>query len=254
MKNTTFKQLLLASLLIAMSPLWAASADQNAATGQNDIYIEQIGSSNTIAIEQVGGSNKIGGIDSVTPSSTNYATINGSSNQVSVTQTGDNNLAQYSVLGSNNTYASTVTGYDNVTKLAIGDSTHGTNLRNHIVESIAGDTNNITQTIIGNDNTSSTVIAGSRNVVTKNITTSNAQNSVSLYGNDNQVYSEQTDTAGGNGHTLVLTATGSYNTYSIQQQGTVDTNVNISTTGSHNTITVHSSNSAIVNPLTAVAR
>lgn len=254
MKNTTLKQLLLVSLLSVMTPLWAASADQTAATSPNDVYIEQIGSSNTIEIEQVGGANKVGGVDSVTPSSTNYATLNGSSNQVSITQLGDNNLSQYYISGSTNIYSSSVTGYDNISKLSVGDAQHGGNLRNNITETVVGDTNTITQTIMGSDNTSSTVINGSRNVVTKDITTSNAQNQVSLYGSDNQVYSQQTDTAGANGHTLALTATGSYNTYSVQQQGTNDTNVNIQTTGSHNTVTVRTSNSVIVNPLTAVAR
>ena len=65
---------------------------------------------------------------------------------------------------------------------------------------------------------------------------------------------EQRDSAGAAGHTLVLNTTGDYNSYVTQQQGSIDTNVNIATSGNNNTITVRTSNGAIINPLTAVAR
>ena len=83
-------------------------------TGPNKVYLEQIGDSNTITIEQVGGTNNVGGISNQNgtptvdntgittltpsePSTTNYATINGSSNQVGITQHGNNNSAQYNI-------------------------------------------------------------------------------------------------------------------------------------------------------------
>ena len=49
-------------------------------------------------------SKNIGGTANATPSATNYATINGASNTVTMTQTGDNNLGQYDIKGSNNAY------------------------------------------------------------------------------------------------------------------------------------------------------
>jgi trimeric autotransporter adhesin len=253
--NTNLKSLVLAIMLaMPVVALSAGSATQGAGTSPNNVYIEQIGNSNTVTIEQVGGSNNVGGVDSVTPSSTNYATINGSSNGVTMTQTGDNNLGQYKILGSNNTYTSTVTGYDNKTKLTIGNTNNATNLRNTVTETIIGDTNTVVQTIVGNDNNSSLAITGNRNEVTKEITSSSAINDVTISGNDNKLYSQQIGSAGAAGHELVLNSSGDYNTYSVQQQGTNDTTVNIQTTGSHNTVTVRTSNTAIVNPLTAVAR
>lgn len=252
--------LVLAALLSAFSiTAIAASSTQGAASGPNNVYIEQVGNSNTITIEQVGGSNNIGGTASTNgawdaPSTSNYATITGSSNTVTMTQTGDNNVGQYNIKGSSNTYTSTVAGYDNKTKLTIGSANAATNLRNTVTETINGDTNTVVQTIVGNDNTSSTVITGSRNEVTKDITTSNAGNSTTFTGNDNKLYSQQIGAAGAAGHELVMNTTGDYNSYSVQQQGTNDTTVNIQTSGSHNTVTVRTSNSTIVNPLTAVAR
>jgi hypothetical protein len=51
-----------------------------------------------------------------------------------------------------------------------------------------------------------------------------------------------------------MDTTGDFNSITTQQQGFNDTTVNILTTGSHNTITVRTSSSAIVGPNTAIAR
>ncbi len=60
MKNK-FK--LLTVLLLSLSFNVAAQT----ATGPNNVYIEQIGSSNTVVIEQVGGTNRVGGVTVTTP-------------------------------------------------------------------------------------------------------------------------------------------------------------------------------------------
>lgn len=253
--NNKFQLTIIAMILGAMSSgAFAVSAVPQAATGENLVYIEQIGSSNTVEIEQVGGTNKVGGTDSATPSATNYATINGSSNQVYVKQTGDNNTNQYVVLGDSNRYTSIVTGYDNVMKFNIGGANAAVNLRNVTTDTVTGDTNNITQTIVGNDNASTTTFSGNRNTFTRSILTSHSTSNVSVSGNDNQITSQMIDTAGANGHSLAMSVTGDYNTYAIQQQGTNDTTVNINTVGGHNTVSVRTSSSTIVGAVTATAR
>ena len=256
--NTRVKHFVMTGIAM-MFPMFvfAGSATNGAATSPNNVYIEQIGNTNTVTIEQVGGSNNIGGTNATNgawdaPSASNYATISGSSNQVTMVQTGDNNLGQYK--GSNNVFTNNVTGYDNKTKLIIGNTNNANNLRNNVTENVTGDTNTLVTTIVGNDNTSTSTITGNTNNVTKDITTSSAINDVTISGNSNNLYSQQIDSAGSAGHELVLSSAGDFNTYSVQQQGTNDTTVNIRTTGSHNTVTVRTSNSAIVNPLTAVAR
>lgn len=237
----------------------AASAQTGAATGPNNVYIEQIGNTNTIAIQQIGGSNNVGGVASTNgawdaPSSSNYATITGSSNTVTLNQTGDNNIGQYNIKGGNNIYTSNVTGFDNKTKLTIGDANNANNAQNTVTETIAGDTNTVIQTIVGSTNLSTLSITGNRNEVTKDITSSSAINQNTFTGNDNKLYSQQIGLGGAAGHELQLVSSGDYNSYVVQQQGTNDTTVDIKTTGSHNTVTVRTSNSAIVNPVSAVAR
>ena len=182
---------------------FAASATQGAATGPNNVYIEQLGSSNTVTIEQVGGSNDIGGTASTTPSATNYATINGSSNTVTITQTGDNNLGQYDIKGGNNVYTSTVTGYDNNIKLNIGNTNNATNMRNTVTETVTGDTNTLVTTLVGSDNVSTTTVTGNSNQVTEAINTSNGTVSNTtgtilqfLYGYDGYDAAEMVDSYG----------------------------------------------------------
>jgi hypothetical protein len=62
---------------------------------------------------------------------------------------------------------------------------------------------------------------------------------------------QQTDTGT---HGLTVSTTGDYNSITTQQQGGNNTTFDIKTTGSNNTITVRSSDSAIVSPVSAIAR
>ena len=121
----------LRSLISVLALMFVGSAYAVDATGPNSVYVEQIGNTNTVTIEQVGGTNTVGGTAGSTavdntglttltvtaPSTSNYATINGSSNTVGITQTGSSDSAQYNIKGSNNSYTSTVTGNSNQTKL-----------------------------------------------------------------------------------------------------------------------------------------
>jgi hypothetical protein len=127
-------------------------------------------------------------------------------------------------------------------------------MRNTVTETITGNNNMIIQNIVGSDNASSVTISGSTNQVTKTVTTSNADSTLSITGSNNIVNAQQIDAAGSAGHSLINTISGSYNSITTQQQGTNDTTLNISTTGDHNTITVRSSSSAIVSPVSAIVR
>ena len=55
-------------------------------------------------------------------------------------------------------------------------------------------------------------------------------------------------------HTLTENITGGFNSITTQQQGNNNTTLNLVTTGSDNTITIRTSSTTIVNPMTAVAR
>ena len=267
--KTLKKQRLSVSLALlvglAVSPMAFA---QNASTGPNKVYIEQIGNTNTLTIQQVGGTNTVGGVTNTTvttsnsnvitltpadPSSTNYATINGSNNLLAITQTGDSNSAQYNIKGSNNTYTSTITGRGNQTNLTMGDANVNT-LRSTVTETVTGDDNLAMQVVVGNDITSTTTIAGNTNQVTKELKTTNGSSTLAVTGSNNVIDAQQVDSGGANGHLLTQVITGNFNSITTQQQGFNDTTINTRTTGDNNTITVRTSSTSIAGSKTAVAR
>lgn len=246
-----------AMMALGMGVSTAPCAQTVGGTGPNNVYIEQLGDSNTITIQQVGGNNNIGGVGGTAwsaPSSSNYGTVNGSSNVVTMTQTGTGNMGQYAMWGNSNTYTSTVTGDGNKTKLTIGDVGNPTNPRNTVSETIVGDTNTLVTNLRGSDINSTTTVTGNTNQVISDLLSSRGSSNISITGANNQVQAQQMDSAGGSGHVLVSTISGDYNSIITQQQGFSDTTVNMNTIGSHNTITVRTSNSSIVSPLTATPR
>ena len=84
-----------------------------------------------------------------------------------------------------------------------------------------------------------TLISGSdNNKITKNLLSRFGQSDVTITGDKNKLDIEQTGTGGAAGNRLVQNITGDYNSIVTQQQGSNDTNVNISVNGGHNTITV----------------
>ena len=226
---------------------------QSASTGPNKVYIEQIGNTNTITIQQTGGSNDVGGTTSATPGSTNYGTITGSANTLSITQTGDTNLNQYNIRGSTNIYSSTITGNTNSSKLVVGDTTTPA-LRNTLTETVLGNTNILDTTVVASDVVSTIAIAGNTNEVTSILRSSRGVSDIDIAGNNNKLEIDQLDAAGANGHLLKQVIVGNYNSITTQQQGTNDTTVDLKTTGDQNTITIRTSSTAIAAPKTAVAR
>ena len=250
--------------LLVSNSLFAAN------TGQNNVYIEQIGNSNTITIDQIGGTNNVGGVTTTTltygndnvisaftpaaASSLNYAFISGSSNTLALTHTGDSNWAQYSITGGSNRYTSTITGNSNKTRLSIGTSgQNGAKSDNIVTETIAGDLNYIIQSLTKGSINSSISLTGSSNQVTTRLNSTSGDVTTTVTGSNNSLINEQDD--GGTGHQLTQAITGSYNSIVTQQQGSNDSVINISTNGDHNTITVHSTNSAsIVDSKSAVVR
>jgi hypothetical protein len=258
---------LLTILTLAVLPMSGLAVAQSA-TGPNKVYVEQVGSTNTVTIEQVGGTNNVGGVSGTStvasltniltllpdaPSSTNYATITGNNNILGITQTGNNNSAQYNIRGNNNTYSSSVSGNDNQTQLKMGNANTNTTL-SHVNEIISGDANLTIQELIGTNITSDININGNSNQVRTSLLSTNGYSNNTIQGSFNVIDSQQIDSAGANGHNLVTTTTGSFNSITTQQQGFNDTSVNIATIGSNNTITVRTSSAAIVDPKTAIAR
>ena len=248
--------------LIALVAIFISSSAlaQAPTTGPNNVFIEQLGSSNTITIEQVGGANNLGGTNSTAgawdpPGSANYGTVTGSNNVVTATQTGTANLNQYNISGNRNNFTSSITGNTNKSKLSIGNTANPTNLRNTVGETVIGDTNTMVTNIVGSDITSTLAITGGTNVVNADLLSSLGTSTITIGGSSNRLDIQQVDGAGSNGHSLTQNITGDYNSIVTQQQGFNDTTVNINTTGSHNTVTVRTTTGiSLSSPMTAVAR
>ena len=250
-------------LLTLSSPAFAGGG-----TGVNNVYIEQLGNGNTITIDQIGGANTVSGTSLSMPllygadntitafvpsaaSSSNYATVTGNSNQVTIEHKGDSNWSQYNINGSNNLYHSSMTGNQNQTLLNVGLTTAVSS--NVIDETIKGDLNYVIQNLLKSSIHSTIDITGSNNQVTTNLNSTNGVVNTTVEGGFNTFTNEQDD--GGIGHQLTQVVVGNYNSIVTQQQGTNDSIIDISTTGDHNTITVHSTNSSsIVNATLAVSR
>jgi hypothetical protein len=163
----------------------------------------------------------------------------------------------YFIFGNNNTYNSTVTGSNNQTQLTIGDQLNSNNLHNIINETFSGDSNMSFHHIIGNYITSNLTVAGNLNQITQNLngvtgTASFSDSSnINVSGNSNILNTQQTDVGI---HSVTETVVGSNNAIYTQQQGANNTNVDINTQGSYNTVTIRTSSSSIVSPQSAIAR
>jgi len=249
MKFSKLLRLMLAGFLVT-SALY-----QPAFGNPNSVYIAQFGVSNNVMIDQIGGNNGVGGVASAPPSDTNYATISGDINTVVLSQVGLNNLAQYSIYGSTNSYTSTVSGGNNVNKLRIGSMSLSKN-ENTITENITGSNNFTDQTVTADQVVSNVIIDGSYNdtITTLSSNKGNVFIEVQNMGYLNRVEVEQMDSAGVTGHSAKAVIDGTQNSVLIQQQGTNDSIVDVKISGYTNTVTVRSSSSTIVNPRVAPPR
>lgn len=175
----------------------------------HELYIEQVGSSSTVTITQQGTDNTIGTniiplyigsgsntvtIDQVGTNNSLTGVINGSSTDVTVATTGDNNMQEINcgTLGSascsGSTITQTITGDSNTVIQNLGS---GANHTSHIT--VTGDSNSITHT--------STNIAA----VTANIIVTGNSNTVGL------------TQSGSLPKTVSISTTGNNNTLSVSQ-------------------------------------
>lgn len=236
----------------------------------NSIYIDQTGDNATINISQDGAGNRVRGIQGVGTGNTTPAVINGDGMQIDVTQVGAGNTLNLGIqsttaAGSAPTSVSyNVSGGGNTGTINLNANNQGIN---------ASSTIDITQT--NGNNITNVNVLGSNNTLTANqsggsaslISTVNANNTTQTIntsgGTDNRVTTNLTgdkgtvvvDMVGASNHANItqdggstggqyakLDVTGSNNTYTVNQSGTIDTTVNIKTTGSGNTFGVTTRN------------
>lgn len=221
-------------LIVALTTMFMASA---ALAQANLVYIDQIGNNSVIDATQTGANNVMGNQTTVTK-------LYGNNQTVTVSQIGNNNVAALNVQGNNATVATAVTGSFNnvIVECGGGIGTLAACNDTNIIMNATGDHNDMTIQS-GSKNTSTTNITGDTNsllVTTKTNNLLGATSLVSIVGGLNDVTILQDGPAGSNGFNAKLDITGASNTIGVYQGGSVDSKVDLKTTGSNNTITVHS--------------
>jgi hypothetical protein len=227
-----FKFWLMAAAMMLSAPAWAQS---------NSVYMDQIGSGSTVSITQDGSNNAVN-------TSTNKAKMYGDNLSVTIQQIGANNTMTMDVQTSGvaTTVTSTVDGNLNDVTINCGSSgvTLGSCGGATITANATGGMNTMSIDTTGGS-TSSMNITGDSNTVAINNTSSNvkgAEGIVTVSGNNNGVTLTQGGAAGTLGHSGTIAVTGNSNTVGVTQGGTIDTKVNVTSTGNSNSITVSTHN------------
>lgn len=141
------------------------------------------------------------------------------------------------MVGNSNTITKTVTGDTNQITFTCGNNTTGcTSVTSTMT--LTGDLNTVTSTIRGSTITNTLAITGDSNTVTQTITTDNSTSNITILGDSNTFTSSMTGASAGGGHHLVAAVTGTSNTHTVTQYGSVDTTVNLTTTGNSNTVVI----------------
>jgi hypothetical protein len=256
--------------LLTILVLSAMTTLGNAA--DNSIYIDQAGDDSNITMTQDGSGNRVRGIaaNGTAGQDTDSAVINGDNMTVNINQVGSGNELSLGVNTVSTIGAPTTINYD----VSGGSNTAIINLNNAGVSGAnTASTIDITQTGGGNytdidvlgstnsliavqsggsavlkstvdaDGTTQTIdtSGGTANSVSTSLTGDNGTVDITAVGASNTF--DITQSGGGvSGHNATLDVTGSSNSYTLVQSGTIDTAVGIATVGSGNTFTITTGN------------
>jgi hypothetical protein len=240
----------------------------------NSVYIDQSGSDSTIDITQTGSGNAVRGLQSGSGSdNTVRAKMYGSDSLVDIRQIGSDSTLNlgfdvtkatgqtygidltYYVTGNSGTATINVNGAGTATAASnmidirqIGNSA-STNLnmtgsKNSLTATTAGGaSNSLTATINADQTTNNIAVSGGGgNSVNLNLTSNKATNNITMVGASNSTSLTQSGVAGVNGHAFTYNVTGSSNSMTAVQSGTIDTTVNVLSVGSGNTWNITTGN------------
>jgi len=225
------------STKIAMVAMMLLLLSQTSSANQNSVYIDQVGSNSTIAVTQDGSGNKAG-------DGTTSMIISGTGQNISIQQVGSNNIAAVNVQGSSTALTTIATGSNNTVTLNCGSVPTTSCTDTTITANATGNSNTLTTTATAKSTISTTVI-GNNNTATINSNTTHLLGArVNIYatGNSNTMSVNQSGPAGVAGFNAEMTVTGDSNTVGVTQTGTTDSDVQINSGGSNNSITVNSGN------------
>jgi len=213
----------------------------------NDIYIDQVGDTLDLDIIQDGQNNKIG-------TSLADADFDGDNMTFAITQTGTSNEITAVIQGASYTGAWVFTGNNNTVDLlcdsgAAGNcetvtlnitQTGGDNAYTiNIGEATDAENATINFTVTGDHNVINTDVDGTSAAITVTMNNSTSLSTNSAGGNEGNVL--DIDVAGNGdvvGHTIVLSITGGGSSYTINQSGVYDTNVNATFSGDDQNVNI----------------
>lgn len=238
-----------------------------AISGDNKVYLDQVGDRSTIAITQDGTSNTVKGVGIAQDAN---AKVYGDDTSLTITQTGINNMLTLGVnggsLGSTNVVSYSVTGNNGIALINCNDAETGKCNHNNIGITQAGNNSQTTVSVNGENNTiTGNSAGGNNNSMSFNITGDsltpsigitggggnsgsitlapsagiNATATMTIAGANNNVSINQT---GGAvlGHSSTLAINGSGNTVAVTQTGTMgDNKFSLQSSGSTNSITIN---------------
>lgn len=185
----------------------------------NEIYIDQIGDGASIDIVQDGSGNVIGG----STTDTTKMVLNGANMNFSVNQTGSGNTLIGSVYGTS-TIDIDVAGSTNEIMFDVDkDNVYGATNGDYVIN-ITGGNNDLDFDIgsldTANDLDLDFVLDGDFNAADVNIDASSLTFNLDIIGdNNNLVY----DGSGYDGHSFIISGSGSYNDIQVNQESTLQT-------------------------------
>ena len=244
------------AFVIAMMSASAYSAD-------NSIYIDQSGDNATISMTQDGSSNYIRGVNAA--SNTIAAKLYGDGLVVDVVQTGSGNTldlgAQTGTLGGvGSSIAYQATGNNNTARIDMNNAGTKTSLGNTIDVSQTGNFTDTQISMLGSSNSLTSIQSGNLNNILATIDAASTLVTVNQTGGGGNETTLQltgdkgtvdivtvgasntigiSQSGGGvNGHYAKVDLTGSSNSVSILQSGTIDMTTNIKSVGNSNSFTI----------------
>ncbi len=188
----------------------------------NEIYVDQAGSTANIDIEQLGNSNLIGGLLS-TAGSMNALDLDGSNLTLDINQIGNSNKFFGDIYGTSVTSFFEFDGDSNTFTIQVDPTnTYSADSGNYFVD-VTGNSNSFTLNV-GTAALSDTldldwIINGSGNSITSSIDIDQATNYVDIDGDNNTLTYDGDGAAQGY---FWLDQTGNSRTFNIQQQSTTD--------------------------------
>ena len=221
---------LIKNILIML--MFMAPAIAHSQSTDNSIYITQVGDGSTITIDQTGNTNTIGDTTNNVP-----VDFDGDSQTITITQNGNGNAFDGSIEGNNITASFDTTGGSNDIDVDIGATgAAGSALDFDLV----GDSNDVDFTqgkLNSATNADVTVsLTGDFNTFDSTIETDDVTNVFDVDGDSNDMTIVQ---SGYSGKNIDMTLTGSTNTVTINQKSTLNVDsIDITSTTSNSTISI----------------